>query len=221
MSFFLNGYGVAPPCAHLFQEAFAFLYVKWSCIFRRLLDCGGWYCSRVRDADEICNENSNHWLEYDPQTVLKCSISEPTHPHLFVVWTHPSWICGLAHLKLNWEEATEENAEPVQVRAVVAAGSVRCWLDSWNMQLKYAANNHNGNKLINNKRKLQFYRCVLKEEPCLYSPDTVPNMLLHYSASFLDFLERLCCGVMSLQEGSRFKFFQGQGLFCIFSHISA
>lgn len=49
----------------------------------------------------------------DPQTVLNCSISEPTQKHLFVVW-----ICGLAHLKLNWEEATDENAEPVQVRAV-------------------------------------------------------------------------------------------------------
>lgn len=66
-----------------------------------------------------------------PQTVLNCSISEPTQKHLFVVWTHPSWICGLAHLKLNWEEATEENAEPVQVRA-------------FQMQFKYAANNHHG-----------------------------------------------------------------------------
>lgn len=157
----------------------------------------------------------------DPQTVLNCSISEPTHPHLFVVWTYPSWICCLAHLKLNWSEATEENIEPVQMRAAVAAGSMRCWLDSWNMQLKYAANNHHGNKLINNKRKLQFYRCVLKEEPCLYPADTVPNILSHGSASFLDFLERLCCGFMSLQEGSRFKFSQAQGHFCMFSRIYA
>lgn len=78
-----------------------------------------------------------------------------------------------------------------------------------------------GNKLINNKRKWQFYRCVLKEEPHLYPADTVPNMLSHGSASFLDFLERLCCGVMSLQEGSGFKFSQGQELFCMFSHIYA